>query len=53
MENLHIRDITDDSENGYILEFVLEYQKKLHDDHNEIHSPPEKLKLTVKNYCAI
>lgn len=41
MENLLISDITDDSENGYILEFVLEYQKKLHDDHNEIHSLPK------------
>ncbi|CAG2208295.1 unnamed protein product [Mytilus edulis] len=46
IENLHISDIADENENGYILEVDLEYPMELHDDHSEYPLAPEKLKVT-------
>ncbi|VDI40534.1 Hypothetical predicted protein [Mytilus galloprovincialis] len=46
IEKLHISDIADDDENGYILEVDLEYPRELHNDHCEYPLAPEKLKVT-------
>ena len=44
----------DDSKRGLILEVNLEYNKKLHDLHNEYPLAPEKIRVTgdmLSNYC--
>ena len=46
IDSLHISDIEDDNESGYILEVDLEYPKELHDLHNEYPLAPEKMKVT-------
>ncbi|CAB4024062.1 Gastrula zinc finger, partial [Paramuricea clavata] len=45
ISNLDITQITDDSEEGYILEVDLKYPKELHDLHNDYPLAPEKMKI--------
>ena len=45
-EHLNINSVSDDSEDGYILEVDLDYPPELHDHHNEYPLSPEKMKVT-------
>jgi hypothetical protein len=45
-EHLNISSVSDDSEDGYILEVDLDYPPELHDHHNEYTLAPEKMKVT-------
>jgi hypothetical protein len=54
ISNLDITQITDDSEEGYILEVDLKYPKELHDLHNDYPLAPEKMKICpemLSPYC--
>jgi hypothetical protein len=54
ISNLDITQITDDSEEGYILEVDLRYPKELHDLHNDYPLAPEKMKICpemLSPYC--
>lgn len=46
IENFNLMDISDDSDEGYILEVDLHYPSKLHDCHNEYPLAVEHLKLS-------
>jgi hypothetical protein len=45
-EHLNINYVSDDSEDGYILEVDLDYPSELHDHHTEYPIAPEKMKVT-------
>ena len=45
ISNLDITQITDDSEEGYILEVDLKYPKEIHDLHNDYPLAPAKMKI--------
>jgi hypothetical protein len=45
-EHLNINSVSDDSEDGYVLEVDLDYPPELHDHHNEYPLAPEKMKVT-------
>ena len=45
-EHLNINYVSDDSEDGYILDVDLDYPSELHDHHNEYLLVPEKMKVT-------
>ena len=45
-EHLNINYVSDDSEDGYILEVDLDYPSELHDRHTEYPLAPEKMKVT-------
>ena len=45
-EHLNISSVSDDSEDGYILEVDFDYPPELHDHHNEYTLAPEKMKVT-------
>jgi hypothetical protein len=45
IESLSVLEISDDSENGYILEVDLDYPPNLYDLHNEYPLAPEKMKV--------
>jgi hypothetical protein len=45
-EHLNISSVSDDSEDGYILDVDLDYPPELHDHHNEYPLAPEKMKVT-------
>ena len=45
-EHLSISSVSDDSEDGYILDVDLDYPPELHDHHNEYPLAPEKMKVT-------
>ena len=52
--NLDITQISDESEEGYILEVDLKYPKELHDLHNDYPLAPEKMKICpemLSPYC--
>lgn len=54
ISNLDITQISDDSEEGYILEVDLEYPKALHDLHNDYPLAPKKMKICpemLSPYC--
>ena len=47
--------IAKNSLNGYILEFDLQYPKKLYELHNDYQSTPEKLEIShdiLPKYCS-
>ena len=46
IESLSVLEISDNNENGYILEVDLDYPPELHDHHNEYPLAPEKMKVT-------
>ena len=51
---LDITDVTDDNEEGYILEVDLQYPTELHDLHNDYPLAPEKMKIPsamLSSYC--
>ena len=45
-EHLNINSVSDDSEDGYILEVDIDYPLELHDLHNEYPLSPVKMKVT-------
>jgi hypothetical protein len=54
ISNLDITQITDDSEEGYILEVDLNYPKELYDLHDDYPPAPEKIKVEsemLSPYC--
>ena len=54
IDKLDLAKYKDDSKRGLILEVDLEYNKKLHDLHNEYPLAPEKIRVTedmLSNYC--
>ena len=44
-EHVNINSVSDDSEDGYILEVDIDYPPELHDLHNEYPLAPEKMKV--------
>ena len=46
IESLNINSVSDDSEDGFILEVDLDYPPELHDLQNEYPLAPEKMKVT-------
>jgi hypothetical protein len=46
IESLGINSVSDDSEDGFMLEVDLNYPPELHDLHNEYPLAPEKMKVT-------
>ena len=46
IESLSVLEISDNNENGYILEVDLDYPPEQHDHHNEYPLAPEKMKVT-------
>ncbi|KAI8744649.1 hypothetical protein BgiMline_008451 [Biomphalaria glabrata] len=54
ISTLDIKNISDYTETGYILEVDLEYPEELHDQHNDFPLAPEKINLTeemLSSYC--
>ena len=54
IEKLDLSKYTEDSKKGLILEVDLQYDKSLHDYHNDYPLSPEKIKVTkemLSTYC--